>query len=84
MGTRQAAGAESLGNLRLDAMPIFLGCAMCVACKLLVPRPRVEPVPPAVEARRLNHWTAREVSLCPIFVMMISLVPSTVPGTELQ
>ena len=24
-------------------------------------RPGIEPVPPAVEAWRLNHWTAREV-----------------------
>ena len=24
-------------------------------------RPGIEPVPPAVKARRLNHWTAREV-----------------------
>ena len=31
------------------------------ACWLLVPQPGIEPVPPAVEARCLNHWTAREV-----------------------
>ena len=31
------------------------------ACGILVPRPGIEPVPPAVEARSLNHWTAREV-----------------------
>ena len=28
---------------------------------ILVPRPGVEPLPPAVEAQSLNHWTAREV-----------------------
>ena len=27
----------------------------------LVPRAGIEPVPPAVEVWRLNHWTAREV-----------------------
>ena len=32
-----------------------------VACGILVPRPEIERVPPAVEARSLNHWTAREV-----------------------
>ena len=32
-----------------------------VTCGILVPRPGIEPVPPAVEARSLNHWTAREV-----------------------
>ena len=28
---------------------------------ILVPRPGIEPVPPAVEAWNLNQWTAREV-----------------------
>ena len=28
---------------------------------ILIPRPRIEPVPHAVEARSPNHWTAREV-----------------------
>ena len=32
-----------------------------MACKILVPRPEIEPMPPAVEARSLNRWTAREV-----------------------
>ena len=32
-----------------------------MACRTLVPQPGIEPVPPAVEARSLNHWTAREV-----------------------
>ena len=30
-------------------------------CRIFVPRPGIEPVPPAVEARSLNHWTTREV-----------------------
>ena len=33
-------------------------------CGILVPQPGTEPAPPAVEARSLNHWAAREVSLC--------------------
>ena len=32
-----------------------------VACGTLVPRPGIEPAPPAVESRNLNHWTTREV-----------------------
>ena len=32
-----------------------------MAYRILVPRPGIEPAPPAVEARSLNHWTAREV-----------------------
>ena len=31
------------------------------ACGTLVPWLGIEPVPPAVEVRSLNHWTAREV-----------------------
>ena len=31
------------------------------ACGILVPRPGIEPVPLAVEAWSLNHWTTREV-----------------------
>ena len=31
-----------------------------VACEILVPWPGVEPMPPAVEARSPNHWTAKE------------------------
>ena len=36
----------------------FFGCG---ACGILVPQPGMEPMPPAVEAPNLNHWTAREV-----------------------
>ena len=32
-----------------------------MTCGILVPRPGIEPGPPAVEAWSLNHWTAREV-----------------------
>ena len=33
----------------------------CTACGILVPRPGIEPKPPALAAQSLNHWTAREV-----------------------
>ena len=32
-----------------------------VACGILVPQTGMEPVPPAVAAHSLNHWTGREV-----------------------
>ena len=32
-----------------------------VACRILFPQPGIEPAPPAVEARSLSRWTAREV-----------------------
>ena len=31
------------------------------ACGILVPRPGIEPVSPAVEVPRPNHWSTREV-----------------------
>ena len=39
------------------------------ACGILLPQPGVEPVPPAVEAQSLNHWTAREVQKLYIFLI---------------
>ena len=32
-----------------------------VVCGILVPQPRMEPVPPALEAYDLNRWASREV-----------------------
>ena len=32
-----------------------------LACEILVPPPRIQPAPPALEAWSLNHWTATEV-----------------------
>ena len=34
------------------------------ACRILVPRRKIEPMPPSVETQSPDHWTAREVSLC--------------------
>ena len=31
---------------------------------MLVPKPGIEPEPPAVEVQSLNHWTAYEVPTC--------------------
>ena len=32
-----------------------------VACRISVPWPGIEPMPPALEAHSISHWTAREV-----------------------
>ena len=32
-----------------------------MACGNLVPQPGFEPIPPAVEAQSLSHWTSREI-----------------------
>ena len=33
------------------------------ACRILVPQPGIEPMPPAVEAQSPNHWTAHGIPL---------------------
>ena len=38
----------------------------CVAGRILVLQQRVIPMPPAMEAWSLNHWTTREVPICPL------------------
>ena len=40
---------------------IFNFWSCFTACGISVPWPGIEPVPPAVEAQSLNHWTTREV-----------------------
>ena len=40
------------------------------ACGILVPLPRIEPAPPAVKVRSLNHWTTREI---PRFLLCVAL-----------
>ena len=52
----------------------------CTACGISVPRPGIEPMPPAVEARSLNHWTTREVLPAP-FVEETVLCPVWGLGT---
>ena len=36
---------------------VFGGEPHRAACGILVPRPGIEPIPPAAEAQILNHWT---------------------------
>ena len=33
-------------------------------CEILVPGPGIEPIPPAVEAWSLDHWTSRKSKVC--------------------
>ena len=50
----------------------------CLACGILVPQPGIQPVPPAVEAWSLNHWTAREVPSPPL--LNVKCFPCVQPG----
>ena len=38
--------------------PAFFFWPCCVAYGILVPRPGIEPMAPAVEVQSLSHWTA--------------------------
>ena len=44
----------------------FFDCAVRLA-GILIPRPGIEPMPPAVEAQSPNQWTAREFPLYNFF-----------------
>ena len=48
-------------SMRLLTILLLLFWSCHVACGILVPRPWIEPMPPAMEAWHLNHWTAREI-----------------------
>ena len=39
----------------------FEGEPCQVACVILIPRPGIDPAPPALQAWSLNHWITREV-----------------------
>ena len=39
---------------------IYLCLAMQTVCVILIPQPGIEPMPPALEAESLDHWTKRD------------------------
>ena len=45
-----------------------------MVCRILVPQPGIKPMPPAMRAQSLNHWTTREVPS--VYFEMISLLLS--------
>ena len=58
-----------------------------VACGILVPRPGIKPMSPALEAQSLNHWTTREVPVNPsslsVFYMIVCICESHTPNLSL-
>ena len=53
------------------------------ACRILVPRPGIEPVPSAVKALSPNHWTAREfpTSFFNVIFFLTYSFPSLFPSS---
>ena len=66
----KAAKAWTPGKDRVSEMDFFLLPfslhIYCMACRILVPQPGMEPMTPGVGAQSLNHWTAREVPTWPL------------------
>ena len=62
-GGKDGEGSAMLhgGRSFLEHASLLLLWPRCLACGILVPRPGIEPAPPAVEAWSLNLRTTREV-----------------------
>ena len=54
-------------------VPPFLGGLIHTECRILVPRPGVEPVFLTLEARSLNHWTTSQGSPADLFFVCVCL-----------
>ena len=58
-----------------------------VAGGILVPRPGIKPMSPALEAQSPNHWTTREVPVNPsclsVFYMVVCICESHTPNLSL-
>ena len=64
MGTHPYCGQNSLVffSFTVTKMYLFFLWLHNVAFRILVPRPRIKPMLPALGTWSLNHWTIREVS----------------------
>ena len=51
-----------LSHAFLTVLNFFFFWLCYAAFRVLVPWPGIKPLPPALRAQSLNHWTAREVS----------------------
>ena len=70
---------QAVGLLdHLVVLLFFLLWPRHVAGRILVPRPGIESVSPAVGAQRLNHWTAREVPVVLLLIFNIGMLLSII------
>ena len=68
--------SELLEDTCLSLTPhIIIFFSHCTAweCRVLVPQPGIEPVPPAVVEQSLNHCTAREVPFLFFLIHAVSV-----------
>ena len=53
--------SSSIIIIHFTAGQLFMFWPHHAACRILVPQPRIEPVPPTMEVRSLNNWTTGKV-----------------------
>ena len=75
--TEESGGPQSTGHKESDTSEVTENPG--TARGELVPRAGIEPRPPALEARSLNHWTTREVPESPGFYSINTDSRSTDP-----
>ena len=67
--------SRTVSPRRESRLILFVFWSCRAACGILVPRPGIEPAPPALEAQSLNHWTTKEV-------LKVGSLMSHLPGTR--
>ena len=55
---------------------------MATACGILVPPPRIKPVPPALGAQRLNFQTDKEVPQIAIIFLLVARTVKNLPAMQ--
>lgn len=60
---KKKSGVKNQILLLIDTAPLNLSLYFLAMCAILLPQPRTEPSPSAVEVQCSNHWTCREVPL---------------------
>ena len=61
---------------------VFICWLLPTAYGILVPWPGIEPLPPAVEAWSLNHWTSEEVPELKLLCSLLWVIQNSVFGEE--
>ena len=63
-----------IANCPNICIPLFIVLAAPCGMWDLSPRPKIEPVPPAVKVQSLNPWTSREVSSFFIYFFIVNIM----------
>ena len=65
--------AFELGDSNLFFSFIFIFWPCCMTCGILASRAGIEPAPPELEARSLNHWTTREAPRPSLVLIVVKI-----------